>query len=161
VTFNPNKLDLLPYVLDPSSASPNILQTLANHAGRDAQTAQNEFQFPGAGIVRLVTETNQNVYLVYLEVEGLTETFLNYFKNQISKDRYYGSLLKVLVDPAATNGRIPINSEIVLVGYDDPNIFTTIKLTGFPSLQPEMDPNLSLYVEEPNNSARQFFPQGA
>jgi hypothetical protein len=175
-------MDLLPYVLDPSAEAPNLLQLVANAKGREAQESQNSFEFPKTAIVRVVQE-DENItkalntalratfgelqaldtkfYSIYLEVEGLTETFLNYFKGNITKERYYGSLLKTYMNVATTNGRIPISNEVVLVEYTQPNFFQTIEVSGFPALQPEIDPNLSSYIKKENNSTRNSFPQGA
>ena len=99
--------------------------------------------------------------MVYLEIEGLTDYFEDYFNKVITKEQYYGSLLKVYVNPAASNNRLPKSNEIVIVDYEDPQEFKTIKFIGYPSLKPEMDPKLSEYVQKENKSARQFFPQGA
>jgi hypothetical protein len=177
-----NQLDLLPYNLDPGATieRDDLVQLLGNKAAREVQTTENEFSFPGIAIARLVEEvedTSQlsgraiqdliidsdenSLYAIYLEVDGLTSSFQDLFNKIITKDEYYGSLLKSYVNPGLSNNRLPISNEIVVVSYDNPQEFATIKFAGFPSLRPEMDPKLSEYTERKNNSAKQFFPQGA
>jgi hypothetical protein len=177
-----NQLDLLPYNLDPGAtiARNDLIQLLGNKAAREVQTTENDFSFSNVAIVRvvekvedlseisgkemksLIVDPEDNViYAAYLEIDGLTSSFENLFNKVISKDEYYGSLLKVYINPAASNNRLPISNEIVIVDYEDPQQFNTIRFTGYPSLKPEIDPKLSEYTEQENRSARQFFSQGA
>ena len=144
----------------------------------------NDLEFPTVAIVRLVekrtdltgvintalsqaigddllTATDSDIYCAYLEIEGLTEKYISLFDEKISEERFFGSLLKVYLNPSLSlNGRIPIKDEIVVVGYADDLDFKTVTFAGYPSERPEFDPNLESYVKTKSKTAKDAFAGG-
>ena len=105
----------------------------------------------------VVSTANLPVYRVLVEVKGVTERYIDFFRGNLSKDVYFSSLLEVYVQK---EGRIPIKDEIVRVKYDNEINFLSIRFNGFPAEKVRMDPNLAKYVRK-TNSARSSFPEGA
>ena len=62
-----------------------------------------------------------------------------------------------MVLPPIQSKRVPVNNEIVLVDYDDPTDYTSIKFAGYPSELIKLDPKLSSYTKLGKASGKNAF----
>ena len=99
--------------------------------------------------------------MIYIEINGITSQYKEFFDVKLPESQFFARLLKVYLNPSlSSNGRIPIKDEIISVSYRDPRDFTTVKFAGFPSDSPEFDPDLELYVKTEKKTARSAFSEG-
>lgn len=101
---------------------------------------------------------NISIYRLLIEVEGITESYEDFFNKKISKDIFYSSLLEIYISNEA---RIPIKDEMVKISYENETDFLTIKFDGFISDKVILDPNLEKYINNKPSRASNFFPSGA
>tara|TARA_R110000824_G_scaffold119818_3_gene274222 strand:+ start:3535 stop:4110 length:576 start_codon:yes stop_codon:yes gene_type:complete len=92
-----------------------------------------------------LTGINEKAIVLFLEMPGYTETYSKFISGKIAKDDFYSSLLRVVLPPMQSN-RTPVSNEIVLVDYDDPTDFISIKFAGYPSELIQLDSNLNSYT---------------
>lgn len=108
--------------------------------------------------------TSGGFVLLYLEIDGITETYENYItkdpKNKINQQEFISSLVVVYVRDQELK-RLPRNAEVVFVDYQDPTDIDSIFFNGLPGTQAVLDPNTSAYREKPNTGARRNFSSGA
>ena len=141
---------------------------------------ENRKTFPGIGIVRRIAKTNNlslvnnnfakdelvttqqrnNLYIAFIEIENLTESYVDFKNNLIDKESFMGSLVPIYIDLSQANNRVPVKDEMIILNYEDPTNFTTAKFGGYPSPTPRIDTNLS-NAEKSVVSSKQYFPQGA
>tara|TARA_Y100000593_G_scaffold95044_1_gene198778 strand:+ start:2330 stop:2914 length:585 start_codon:yes stop_codon:yes gene_type:complete len=161
---------------------PAAVQYLFNQQVQQTQDIVEPIGYPEKAIVRLSIETsdksfiesvgiqqainsaggssksNTKVIVLFLEMPGYTKTYAQFInpKSPISKDDYHSSLLKVVLPPIQSK-RVPVNNEIVLVDYDDPTDYTSIKFAGYPSELIKLDPKLSSYTKLGKASGKNAF----
>ena len=168
-----------------------ITQMLFNQMARTVEAKYTSEELIRVGIVRRVTEIDdlsqinsisakdrvvfgrdQTVYVVNIEIRNLTETYESLVAETINvelsdnekdnlKEQFYNSMPEVIVDPAIVKDRVPKEHEVVLLGYDVPNEFLSVKLAGFPFNKPFLDPNLNSYSVGKKQTARSAYPSGA
>ena len=156
-----------------------ITQILFNQMARQLDSAYNSDPLTRVGIVRRVTEINdlsqvnsisskdkilfshtKVVYAVNIEVRNLTETYENLVNGSVSKEEFYNSLPEVVGSPSIIGNRVPQKDEVVLLDYENPNNFLSVKLAGFPFDEPFLDPNLNSYSVDKKSTAKSAFPRG-
>tara|TARA_R100000152_G_C6761855_1_gene186048 strand:+ start:440 stop:1024 length:585 start_codon:yes stop_codon:yes gene_type:complete len=172
-------------------SSEDSIQMLLNQMARTAQAKYTSEKLPRVGIVRRVKEIDdlsqinsisakdrvvfgraQTVYAVNIEIRNLTETYESLVAETINvelsdnekdnlKEQFYNSMPEVIVDPAIVKDRVPKEHEVVLLGYDVPNEFLSVKLAGFPFNKPFLDPNLNSYSVGKKQTAKKAYPSGA
>ena len=169
----------------PSDLSTGISSRFAtqielNKTARRFRYYYSDIQFPHEAIVRfvekledtsfikdknitgeLVAARNYDIYCAYIEIDGITDEYKNFFEGKITEPQFFARLFKIYLNPSlSSNGRIPIKDEIISVSYGVPRDFTTVKFAGFPSDHPEFDPDLQLYVKTEKKTAKSAFNEG-
>ena len=156
-----------------------ITQMLFNQMARTVEAEFTSEQFVRVGIVRRVAEINdlsqvnsisskdkilfshtKVVYAVNIEVKNLTETYENLVNGSVSKEEFYNSLPEVVGSPSIIGNRVPQKDEVVLLDYENPNNFLSVKLAGFPFDKPFLDPNLNSYSVDKKSTAKSAYPEG-
>ncbi len=174
-SFNP--LDFI------EGVSPNFVLNLALRKTVLEKTINYTFEeYPSVGIVRLVelvknvtemgsvnqkelkddltfqNSKNISIYKLLVEVDGITKTYLDYFKGNINKNIFFSSLLEIYV---SNEERVPIKDELIKLAYGDEKNFLTIKFDGYLSDKRIMDPNLEKYVKDKKSPTKSFFDRGS
>ena len=161
---------------------PATVQYLFNQQIQQAQELSESFGYPEKAVVRLSIETSDKSFIesvgtqqvinsadnvgksdvkiivLFLEMPGYTKTYTQFLdpKSSITKDDYYSSLLRVVLPPQQ-NSRVPVNDEVVLVSYDDPTDYTSIKFAGYPSELIQLDPRLEAAAKVGKSSGKKAF----
>jgi hypothetical protein len=157
----------------------DIVQILFNDKARQVSTNFTGESLNTVGIIRRVREIEdlseinsvsskdeilyahtKTCYAVNIEVRYLTETYKNLVNEFITEEQFYNSLPELIVSPSLANSRIPQRHEVILLNYERPNDFLSVKFAGFPFEKPFLDPNLNSYVLKNRQPTKKAFPNG-